>query len=122
MIALAAPCVPDPASLSEDADLVLIAADKASLAPAMARMDAYRQIKQATLLVYLQDREQPSPDIPGLAMLRSELPAGPAAPGAGHPVGLAAGLRARGAGAEVAGRCVRCGRGPLDALQETASA
>ena len=74
-IALAAPRVPDPASLSEGAELVLIAADKASLASAMARVAAYRQIKQATLLIYLQDREQPSPDIPGLAILRSALPA-----------------------------------------------
>lgn len=75
-IAIAAPCVPDPASLSEAADLVLVIADKASLAPALARVAAYRQINQATLLVYLQDREQPSPDIPGLAVLRSELPVG----------------------------------------------
>ena len=75
-IALAAPRVPDPASLSEDADLVLIVADMASLAPAMARAAAYRRIKQATLLIYLQDSEQPSPEIPGLAILRSELLAG----------------------------------------------
>lgn len=76
-IALSAPCVPDSASLIEDADLVLVVADKESLALAMVRLAAYKQIKQTTLLIYLQDNEQPSSqEILGLTIPRSQLPAG----------------------------------------------
>lgn len=76
-IALAVPCVPDPESLIEDADLVLVVADKANLAPAMARVADYKLIKQATLLIYLQGDEHPlSEHVPGLTIPRAQLPVG----------------------------------------------
>lgn len=75
-IAWAPPCAPDPESLIEDADLVLVVADKASLFAAKARLAGYEALQQATLLIYLADDARMSADdVQGLVISRSELPA-----------------------------------------------
>lgn len=71
----AAPCVPEPDALIQDAELVIIVADKASFPKAIARLEGYKRLGEATLLVCLEDEDRfPPAEIPGLVMPRSQLP------------------------------------------------
>lgn len=73
-IAWAPPRAPDPESLIEDADLVLVVTDTASLSAAKERLAGYQALQQAVLLIHLVDDEQAfSNDVPGLAISRLEL-------------------------------------------------
>lgn len=76
-LALATPQKPDPTGLIEDADLVLIIADNAGLEQATARLADYKQSRQTTLLLYLQDDQRPcSGPVPGVVVPAAQLPSG----------------------------------------------
>jgi hypothetical protein len=76
-LAWGTPCKPDLAKRVSDADLMLIVSDKAHLPAAIDRWSAYRQVKQASLLIYLQNNEDGlTEQIPGLSLPPSHLASG----------------------------------------------
>jgi len=76
-LAWGAPCTPGPATEVSDAELVLIVSDQASLKMAIDRWSTYKELEQASILIYLQDDEDVwAEEVPGLILPRSQLAAG----------------------------------------------